>query len=265
MRKGAMLRDSAIRDGDQGKREGLLLKSRTTTERWSETECEGIGHLGVRFVPALADPNLCWALSRASWNAFETYSCQTKCALANRSTSVVSHLPFSTRQLRSAIRRTFWLPPVILASPTATRGCDQGMREDSLLKSRTTPGRWSETECEGIGHLDVPFVPASADPNLCCTRYRASWSALRFAHHKQVLLYRGHIALPAPSGCHVRASATVRQVGGTIAYRWGAEELLVLEIAFYGVMGYARTRSARDGLPQQQWSLSSVGYYVDKT
>ena len=243
----------------------MLLKSRTTPERWSETECEGIGHLGVRFVPALADPNLCWALSRASWNAFETYSCQTKCALANRSTSVVSHLPFSTRQLRSAIRRTFWLSPVILASPTATRGCDQGMREDSLLKSRTTPGRWSETECEGIGHLDVPFVPASADPNLCCTLYRASWSALRFAHHKQVLLYRGHIALPAPSGCHVRASATVRQVGGTIAYRWGAEELLVLEIAFYGVMGYARTRSARDGLPQQQWSLSSVGYYVDKT
>ena len=179
---------------------------------------------------------------------------------------MASHLLCSTRQLRSAIRRTFWLSPVILASPTATRGCDQGMREDSLLKSRTTTGRWSETECEGIGHLGVRFVPASADPNLCCrTLYRASWNALLPAHHRQMLLYRGHIALPTPSGCHVRASAAVWQVGDTIAYRWGAAELLVLEIVFYGVMCYARTRSARDGLPQQQRSLSSVGYYVDKT
>ena len=108
-----------------------------------------------------------------------------------------------------------------MSRDSATRGCEQGKREDLLLKSRTTPERWSETECEDIGHLGVRFVPASADPNLCWALSRASWNALLPAHHRQVLLYRAHIALPAPSGCHVRVNAAVRQVWGTIANRRG--------------------------------------------
>ena len=88
-------------------------------------------------------------------------------------------------------------------------------------------------------------------------------------HRRQVILFRAHITAPAPSECHVRVSAAVRQGWGTTGHRWSAAELLDRGSAFYGVTS-ARTlngtvfHAARFPAARLH-QLESVGYHAGKT
>ena len=92
---------------------------------------------------------------------------------------------------------------------------------------------------------------------------------LTYVHRRQVILSRARVTAPAPSECHVRVDAAVRQGWDTTGHRGSAAELLDRGSAFHGVT-FAESLNgtashAIHSLAARLHQLESVGYHAGKT